>query len=369
MTPARYVTADARAETADEVCGIICDVAEAYTMTTPANRIGGALLCLFAFLLGLCMADVAVAQTSADPAEELMKEGGADLGARKYDDAMKAFKKANQLRHDSCADCLLEMAIAESKTGDFDRALKDCDKAIACATTDSVRVMSHALKGNILQNVEPDPKRLKASEGEYRAAIALDADNAAAHLNLGIVLLRESQQADGIAELNSYLKIAPNGPDAVYAKKLIEKPKEAGRALAPQFEVTTLNGDVFALDQLVGKVVVMDFWATWCPPCRESVPELKALTQKYPHDKLVVVSFSADNDEQAWKSFIAQKNMDWAQYWDHDGRIRDKFGVNAFPTYLVIDPDGFVYKRIVGLNPQMSVVGQLKDALKVILPE
>jgi thiol-disulfide isomerase/thioredoxin len=336
---------------------------------TPANRVSAALLCLIACMLGLCMADVAMAQVSADPAEELMKEGSADLGARKYDDAMKAFKKANQLRHDSCADCLLEMAIVESKTGEFDHALKDCDKAIACAATDSVRVMSHALKGNILQNVDPDPKRLKAAEGEYRAAIALDANDAAAHLNLGVVLLRESQQADGVAELNSYLRITPDGAEASYAKKLIEKPKEAGRALAPEFEVKTLNGDTIALDQLAGKVVVMDFWATWCPPCRESVPELKALTQKYPHDKLVVVSFSADSDEQAWKSFIAQKNMDWAQYWDHDGCIRDKFGVNAFPTYLVIDPEGFVYKRIVGLNPMMSVVGQLKDTLKVILPE
>jgi hypothetical protein len=69
------------------------------------------------------------------------------------------------------------------------------------------------------------------------------------------------------------------------------------------------------------------------------------------------------------KTSSRKKNMDWAQYRDHDGRIRNEFGVDAFPTYLVIDPDGFVYKRIVGLNPQMSIVGQLKDTLKTILPE
>jgi thiol-disulfide isomerase/thioredoxin len=282
---------------------------------------------------------------------------------------MKAFKKANQLQHDSCADCFLQMAVAEMKIGEFDHALKDCDKAIAGATTDSVRVTSHGLKGTILQNIEPDPKKLKASEMEYRAALTLDADNAPVHLNLGIVLLRESRQAEGLAELNSYLKIVPDGSDAAYAKKLIANPKEAGRALAPDFEVTALSGDKIRLDDLAGKVVVMDFWATWCPPCRASVPELKALTQKYPHDELVVISFSADKEEQSWKTFIAQKNMDWAQYWDRDGRIRDKFGVNEFPTYLVIDPDGFVYDRIVGLNPQMTVVGRLKDTLKTILPE
>ena len=319
--------------------------------------------------MALCVSGAAQAQTSADPADGLLRRGYNKLNARKYDDAMKAFKKANRLRHDSCADCLLEMAIVESKTGEFDHALKDCDKAIAWATTDSVRVSSHNLKGNILENVEPDPKRLVASEAEYRAVLAVDANNAPAHFNLGIVLLREAQQTEGVAELADYLKAGRDGPDAAYARKLIAKPKDAGRPLAPDFEVKTLSGDEITLRSLAGKVVVMDFWATWCPPCRASVPELKALTQKYPRDKLVVISVSADSDEQAWKRFIVQKNMDWAQYWDHDAHIRDEFGVHAFPTYLIIDPGGFVYERIVGLNPQVSVVGRLKDTLETILPE
>jgi thiol-disulfide isomerase/thioredoxin len=313
------------------------------------------------------------AQTADDLAGELMKEGSADLTARKYDDAMKAFKKANQLQHDSCADCFLQMAIVETKTGDYDHALKDCDKAIACASADPVREQSHFLKGNILgsapQMGATDPKKLKLSENEYRATLALDPASKEAHLELGIVLLRESQQADGIAELNAYLKLAPDGADAPLAKKLIEFPKEAAHPVAPDFHVTTLTGESIALSQLAGKVVVMDFWATWCGPCRESVPELKALTKKYPSDKLVVISFSADHDEQAWKTFIAQKGMDWNQYYDGDGRIRNSFGVNAFPTYIVVDANGFVYDRIVGLNPQMSIVGHLKDTLKTILPE
>lgn len=323
--------------------------------------------------LAWCLAAAAAAQAQMsapdDAAAGLMKEGYGALNALKYDDAMKAFKKANQLRHDSCADCFLEMALIESKTGEFDHAVKDCDKAIACASTDPVRVQGHILKGTVLQAMETDPKKLRVAESEYRAALAIDANNAPARLWLGVTLLRESQQADGIVQLSNYLRLAPNSPDAPYAKKLIANPKEAGRQLAPDFEVKTLTGNDVSLNDLAGKVVVMDFWATWCPPCRESVPELKALTRKYPADKLVVISFSADNDEQAWRSFIAAHNMDWAQYWDHDGEIRKQFGVNAFPTYLVIDPDGFVYDRIVGLNPQMSVVGRLKDTLKVILPE
>jgi thiol-disulfide isomerase/thioredoxin len=350
-------------------------IAEAYTMGFARIAFGRGAIALVALTaaLGLAVCRAAQGQTAGDPADQLMKEGYADAGAKKYDDAMKAFKKANQMQRDACADCFLQMAIVETKTGDYDHALKDCDKAIACASTDTVREQTHFLKGNILgsapQMGASDPKKLKQAENEYRATLALDPHSKEAHLNLAIVLLRESQQADGVAELNAYLKLAPDGPDAPLARKLIEFPKEAARPVAPDFHVTTLKGDSIALSQLAGKVVVMDFWATWCPPCRESVPELKALTKKYPADKLVVISFSADSDEQAWKTFIAQKGMDWNQYFDGDGRIRNSFGVNAFPTYIVVDANGFVYDRIVGMNPMLSIVGQLKTTLKTILPE
>jgi len=308
------------------------------------------------------------AQTpSVDPSAALFKEGNDDMASQRYEDAVKAFKKANHLRNDSCADCYLEMAVAQVKLGEIDDALKSCDKAISCAPTDLLRTSSHTLKGNILQNL-PDPKKLKAAESEYRAALQLDANSAAAHFNLGVVLLRESQETEGIGELNSYLRLAPGGPDASYAKKLIANPKRAGDALAPEFKVRTLDGEDISLDQLAGKVVVMDFWATWCPPCVSSVPELKALTKKYPSSKLVLISFSADKDEQSWRDFISKKDIEWPQYWDRDGRIRTAFGVQAFPTYLVIDPEGFIHQRIVGLNPQQSVVARLKDTLQAMFP-
>lgn len=318
---------------------------------------------------GLISGPLIAQDASGDPAGALFKQGNNALASRHYEDAIKAFKKANQLRHDSCGDCYFEMAIAQVKAGEADDALKSCDKAIACASTDMLRTSSHTLKGNILQNMGDDPKKLRAAESEYESALLLDANNAQAHLNLGVVRLRLAQEADGISELNNYLRLEPNGSNAKYAEKLIANPKRAGDALAPGFDVNTLQGDEISLDQLVGKIVVMDFWATWCGPCRNSVPELKDLTKKYPSSKLALISFSADNDEQAWRDFIAKHDMEWPQYWDHDGRIRGIFGVNAFPTYLVIDQEGFIRERIVGLNPQLTVVGRLKDTLRAMLPQ
>jgi len=310
-----------------------------------------------------------VAQTAAvDPAADLLTQGTADLTSQHYQDAAAAFKKANQLHHDDCGECYFGLAIAQSRMGDTEAAIKSCDKAISCAADDNLRVASHALKGNLLQRTGNDPKKLKAAESEYRAALEIKKDDATSHLNLGITLLKESQKTEGIDELNNYLRIAPNGPDAGYARKLIAHPEDAGLALAPDFKVQTLDGQQIALDQLAGKIVVMDFWATWCPPCRSSVPELKDLTKKYPSSKLVLISFSADKDEKAWRDFISKKNMEWPQYLDHDGQIRKEFAVNAFPTYIVIDPDGFIHERIVGLNPQESVVHRLKDTLRTMLP-
>jgi thiol-disulfide isomerase/thioredoxin len=306
---------------------------------------------------------------AGDPVVALFQRGQDALAERHYNDALKAFKKVNELRGNSCGQCYLEMAVAQKKLGQLDDALKSCDKALQCVSTDPVRTATHVLKDNILESMGADPKKLSVAESEYRAALQLDANNAMIHFNLGVVLLREGHDPDGIAELNDYLRLLPGGPNASYAKKLIANPRRAGDQLALSFSVRTLDGQQISLDQLAGKIVVLDFWATWCGPCRESVPELKALAKKYSSSELALVSFSADTDQQAWKNFISKHDREWPQYWDGDGRIRNQFGVNAFPTYLVLDQAGFIRERIAGLNPQLTVVGRLKDALKAMLPE
>jgi thiol-disulfide isomerase/thioredoxin len=70
---------------------------------------------------------------------------------------------------------------------------------------------------------------------------------------------------------------------------MLADPRKGREEIAPEFAFTTLQGSEISLAAMSGKILVMDFWATWCPPCRESVPELKALTRKYPNDKLVLV--------------------------------------------------------------------------------
>jgi peroxiredoxin len=94
---------------------------------------------------------------------------------------------------------------------------------------------------------------------------------------------------------------------------------------------------------------------------------LKELTVKYPADRLAVISVSSDSDQEQWKKFIGDKQMTWPQYIDSDHHMTKLFGVHAFPTYIIIDGDGFVRERITSYDPQQSLASRLKEPLKKLL--
>ena len=162
------------------------------------------------------------------------------------------------------------------------------------------------------------------------------------------------------------LPAADTATIAERANLMLANPRRAGEQLAPNFRITTVQGQDLSLKQFAGKIVVLDFWATWCPPCRESVPELRDLTRKYDPAKLVLISISADEEEDAWHQFIAENKMTWPQYRDADKKLVNAFTVRAYPTYLVIDGDGVITQRIVGADPKQSVVNQLVAILKTM---
>src|SRR5256885_2694845 len=299
----------------------------------------------------------------------LLKQGDAALAARHFSEAEKSFKKAAKLEHDQCAACYVGLAQVKNSMGDTGAALSDCDRALASAPNDQQRAQIHDLRGDILLQTG-DPKKMAAAESEYRTSLQLDSSEPLYHLKLAIALFKQSRDSEGQQEISSYVNVAPAGSEYIsYSRKLAANPRRARENFAPEFSLTTVKGEALSLNDLGGRIVVLDFWATWCPPCRESVPELKDMTRKYSPEKLVLISISADQDEKQWREFIAKKNMDWAQYWDRDGKMRKLMNVHAFPTYLVIDPDGVIRERIVGMNPQDSIVHRLKEKLQIMWPK
>jgi thiol-disulfide isomerase/thioredoxin/Flp pilus assembly protein TadD len=298
--------------------------------------------------------------------EELLKQGDQALALQHYEDAAKAYKKANKLENDKCARCYLKLARSQGRLGDVKGALNSIEKALVVAPDDRMRAEGHVLRGDLLMAM-PEAKRLNEAEDEYRKGLQLDTTVPEYHLKVAIALFKESRDPEGLTEVRTYLELAPAGNWAEYARKLQVNPRRARENYAPDFRLTTLQGQKIDSEELRGRVVVLDFWATWCPPCRESVPELKELTRKYPAEKLALISISADQDEERWRDYVTNKKMDWSQYWDKEGNMRKVLNVHAFPTYIIIDQDGVICERIVGMNPQETIVHRLKERLEAML--
>ncbi len=114
---------------------------------------------------------------------------------------------------------------------------------------------------------------------------------------------------------------------------------------SPEFNYESINGDLVSLNDLKGKYVYIDVWATWCAPCIKQVPYLKQLEESY-HDKNVVfVSISVDKQElkPRWKQMIADKQLGGLQLFadnSFDSDFMNAFAVNSIPRFILLDPEG-----------------------------
>jgi TonB family protein len=287
------------------------------------------------------------------------------LQGRKYEDALKAFRQANDRRGQSCAICYVGMARAYETMGAAKNVVESCDRALAVVGADKfLAIQARQLKAVALQDLAQgkDQKRLREAEDELRAALALEPTANYLHFNLGLVLLREGRDADGVAELKEELSIRPNGPQADRARSMIENPRRAREAFAPNFSVVTLEREFVDLGSLKGKVVLLDFWGTWCPPCVAAVPTLKDLQKRHAKDPFVLLSVSSDGDEGIVRTFTEKNRLNWPQYWDRDRKVQVAFDVRAYPTYVLIDDEGIVQFRTTGGG--LREPAGLEDAIK-----
>jgi thiol-disulfide isomerase/thioredoxin len=137
-----------------------------------------------------------------------------------------------------------------------------------------------------------------------------------------------------------------------------DKPKQPagpqsleGKA-APTFTLATIQGKDMSLEKEKGNVVVLDFWATWCPPCRESLPHL----QKFHEDKdlaakgLKVFAVNLKEDKDTAKSYVDQNKLTFPVPLDKVGGVAKKYMVSGIPTTVVVGRDGKVAKAFVGFG-------------------
>ena len=136
-------------------------------------------------------------------------------------------------------------------------------------------------------------------------------------------------------------------------------------APAPAWKLKDVDGNVVSSDQFKGKVLVVDFWATWCGPCRTEIPGYVALQKKYRDAGLVVIGVSLDQQGPGVvKKFITTQKVDYQIVMGTDEVVEAFGGMDAIPTTFIIDRDGNIRDRKVGAEPAEEFEGRLKEFLK-----
>lgn len=128
----------------------------------------------------------------------------------------------------------------------------------------------------------------------------------------------------------------------------------------PPFSVTGLDGKPLALESYKGKVVLVDFWATWCGPCVQELPNVLAAYKKF-HDKgFEIVGISLDENKEKLESFMKENGMTWPQFFDGKGwgnELAQKYGINSIPATYLLDAEGKIIDsnlRGGGLEPAIA---------------
>ncbi len=134
---------------------------------------------------------------------------------------------------------------------------------------------------------------------------------------------------------------------------------------APAWKLKDVDGNVVSSEQFKGKVIVVDFWATWCGPCRTEIPGYVALQKKYRDAGLVVVGVSLDQQGPGVvKKFITTQKVDYQIVMGTDEVVEAFGGMDAIPTTFIIDRDGNIRDRKVGAEPEEEFEARLKQFLK-----
>jgi len=311
----------------------------------------------------------AAAQNCSDPVAQALAQGDLYQSKRNYELALDAYHQADKAAHHTCAQCYLKISDVERMVGDFSSALDDTKHAIkAAGDNKKVAVQGYLARAALLAAMpgKPTDKKLKEAEEDIRQALALDPSIAVTRFNLGMVLLKQERDPEGLAEMNAFINLPNADPaDVADARRTIANPVRARTPFAPGFSLTTLENKQISNASLRGKVVLLDFWGTWCPPCRESVPILRSLNKRYSAKGFQLIGVSSDDDEDVWKTFVSAQKMGWSEYIDLSGKMQESFKIESFPTYIVVGKDGVIRFRQSGLGP--STEGELDEAISKAL--
>ena len=294
-----------------------------------------------------------------------LKEASGYLHIRAVGAAISEYRKADKLAGGKCDVCLRNIYSLSNSTGQYKDAAEAMGEMAAIAPTPAAKAdaeVKQALALTLAAGDKPKPDKLAPADQLLKTAVADDPKNISARYYDGRILAQMGQLEAARAMFNECIQmVSPKDPLLNRMKRFADEPELSYQRRAPQFTFATLDGSKFNLDEMYGRVVLIDFWATWCGPCNEELPHLKRIAKEFAGQPLVMVSISWDSDDAKWKQFIEKNEMTWAQYRDADHKLSTQFGINAIPHYFTVDSDGVLTAEIVGSGS--DVEGKLRKLL------
>ncbi len=135
------------------------------------------------------------------------------------------------------------------------------------------------------------------------------------------------------------------------------------REVAPDFRLTDLNGRPLELASYKGKVVLLDFWATWCPPCRMELPNFVELSHTYKSKGFEAIGLSVGEDPKTVKDFLASNGIDYTVAITN-GKVEQAYGgIRGIPTTFLIDKKGRIAQKYVGYHDKQTFDKEIKKLL------
>lgn len=218
------------------------------------------------------------------------------------------------------------------------------------------------------------------SDFSYRRAL----DSAMTSVTTSLVKQFVNNHSDSyaaVAAMRSYSVYIDQGQIEAIFKKIAEPQRNSteGKAIVAHmeglkksaigskvadFSLPDPKGQAVSFNSLKGKYVLIDFWASWCGPCKASFPHLKEFYAKYKGDQFEILGISIDQDKQAWLNELPKQDLPWLQVLDDQSLAKKTFAIVGVPTTYLVSPQGIIIAKEIGFQEKGEIQMKLKEVLK-----
>jgi peroxiredoxin len=164
-----------------------------------------------------------------------------------------------------------------------------------------------------------------------------------------------------LAQLARYEHVPVSVDNPHFTEAMARLEADDGRRAQVDFTLTDLQGKVWTLHELRGKVVLVNFWATWCPPCRKEMPDLNALYQRFGPQGLVILAIS-DEEEAKVKPFVWERKIAYPILLDPGDKVHAAFAVEGIPRSFLYDRQGTLVAQAIDMRTRGQFLRMLGQA-------